>query len=1416
MSINLYKKKTINNQPVLEELLSKSTDTVDNKPLVYDSTTDNVKSADNLNVNSVTASCFHGPLDGTAKNATCFNDKTYAEACADILSGCAADSNKLNGKTYSEVCSDILSGTAANATCFAGKTCTEWKDIIKTTCVDNAALATNATCFNGCTYSEACTDIRNGLATQACADAIQNCADFIQSCVSAIESKIPAQASASNQLADKDFVNSSITTNTANFRGTYACVAELPTTGNTNNDYAFICSLNTTTGNYIYDRYKWVASDSCWVCEYELNTTGFTAEQLASINSGITDTLVAKITDVYDNTVTICMNDECKGSFSLNQNTDVCIDLGCTIQNATCFNSCTYAQAKADIRNYTPSYATCTLCPIIHASDDTVNTQHIIPFAEYTHTTNDETPLNCDSCLYYVTVSQRLHTKNLCVSCCAEIGSAHILCLKTYNTIDGKACEACCSNCAYSVFTSGSDNTRKLISSTCGWSTPLQTNIDYCLDSNTLSNVNIDISGCSLKSKTACFTGNVDIDCNVNIGGDLNVTGTLTGTAKNATCFNGKTYSQAKTDILSGNAASATNATCFGGCTYACAKADFRSGLISDIGIDVNCGDTCVCTLNNGSTLALSANAFNENATISTDDYPGVYCTGTSNYVVETMVCCAKQVRRNQATTGTCHLALFSDKTAIANADAYVSNACELTYQPATGVLNVRKVCQCVDSFHTLVGNPNGTTKYMEIKLAPMNTVVSSNFNAHLDFDVHGNRVEMDVMGSGEEGAVVTRTSRTSDYAITRYLPGAYDSTDKTITLYVEFKGYRNIQVTSTTPIVSITVLDEAPTGTFVDIPFANRTSYINTSSTNAEYPLVFSTCCATPAAGNRTLYNDSANNLMYNPSTNTLTACCVKGASRVIAGSPLSCTSTQTGNAGTGVCSGYMEIFGSTPFIDFHHNNTCADCSHRLIANNGYLRVTASNATGCNAATQSANFDFCSDGTFDTQKLKNGVRYRFVSKKTDNGGRTTIHLLYDMTCAVCCANCAYAINGTAYSNRTPSNTAALQYLDSIDFATFMPYGNSGVANSQVRIYCRNSSTVSTLNNVIVTRNDGRIYAGMLISGSERQVSYDVMGSSGVICEACLGTDNVYKDASGYTYTIAKEGSLAEITSCVSNATNATCFGGCTYAEAKTDILSGNASCARSVCRLQATAGTYQLALFSDITPTSNAELRVSSACTIAYYPATGELATTCVKISKCATIGNMTVASSSTTPISLKCGTYKVAVDGSDSVAIGHAANANCASSIAIGCESTADVEGSIAIGSGACTKFGPYTGVLIDCNVVYATGASAHFRFGGRVPQIEIYCTLACLGKEHSPMWPIGCGCTYCGRHIVPAKWIFRSGDCSDAGSWLFWDGDGNIDLGGSDFCSVHAISGTSTTSLGARIEIWADWPFTYWQIV
>lgn len=175
--------------------------------------------------------------------------------------------------------------------------------------------------------------------------------------VADINAKIPNQASSSNQLADKNFVNSSIATNTANFIGTFESVTQLRAYVGTvtNNDYAFVVNeviqynggdfpnvttLNNydkttlTNGDYawvvnaedstkydlyrfdiveqswvlrnakidksadvlniFYNRYKATVSDSTvtWVYEYTLNNSSFTAEQWATINSGLTQSSV--------------------------------------------------------------------------------------------------------------------------------------------------------------------------------------------------------------------------------------------------------------------------------------------------------------------------------------------------------------------------------------------------------------------------------------------------------------------------------------------------------------------------------------------------------------------------------------------------------------------------------------------------------------------------------------------------------------------------------------------------------------------------------------------------------------------------------------------------------------------------------------------------------------------------------------------------------------------------------------------------------------------------------------------------------------------------------------------------------------------------------------------------------------------
>lgn len=126
---------------------------------------------------------------------------------------------------------------------------------------------------------------------------------IVQADISDIEALIPAQASTSNQLADKNFVNSSISTNTANFIGTFNSVAELEAYSGTvtNNDYAFVIGTD-SAGNTTYNRYKYNGNTQQWIYEYTLNNSSFTAAQWAAIQSGITAAKVSTY-DGYATTI---------------------------------------------------------------------------------------------------------------------------------------------------------------------------------------------------------------------------------------------------------------------------------------------------------------------------------------------------------------------------------------------------------------------------------------------------------------------------------------------------------------------------------------------------------------------------------------------------------------------------------------------------------------------------------------------------------------------------------------------------------------------------------------------------------------------------------------------------------------------------------------------------------------------------------------------------------------------------------------------------------------------------------------------------------------------------------------------------------------------------------------------------------
>lgn len=122
--------------------------------------------------------------------------------------------------------------------------------------------------------------------------------NFLKSQIDEINAKIPEQASSTNQLADKDFVNSSISTSTATFRGTYNSIDDLPTEGIDNNDYAFV-RTEIQTGLDKYDKYTYNGTE--WVFEYSLNNSSFTEAQWKAINSNITEALTLQITTNKNN-----------------------------------------------------------------------------------------------------------------------------------------------------------------------------------------------------------------------------------------------------------------------------------------------------------------------------------------------------------------------------------------------------------------------------------------------------------------------------------------------------------------------------------------------------------------------------------------------------------------------------------------------------------------------------------------------------------------------------------------------------------------------------------------------------------------------------------------------------------------------------------------------------------------------------------------------------------------------------------------------------------------------------------------------------------------------------------------------------------------------------------------------------------
>jgi len=131
--------------------------------------------------------------------------------------------------------------------------------------------------------------------------------------ITTINGKIPSAASTSNQLADKQYVDNAVQTNSAHFRGNWATWSAVPTgssgypaddDGNktpTVNDYMVVQDASDYTGETLDGAWQftytgtWSTNGKAgWLPRFQINEDPLTPSQQAALDSGITSSLVQR------------------------------------------------------------------------------------------------------------------------------------------------------------------------------------------------------------------------------------------------------------------------------------------------------------------------------------------------------------------------------------------------------------------------------------------------------------------------------------------------------------------------------------------------------------------------------------------------------------------------------------------------------------------------------------------------------------------------------------------------------------------------------------------------------------------------------------------------------------------------------------------------------------------------------------------------------------------------------------------------------------------------------------------------------------------------------------------------------------------------------------------------------------------
>jgi len=148
--------------------------------------------------------------------------------------------------------------------------------------------------------------------------ALQTDSTDLEDRIEDIEDLIPTQTTDQNQLADKAFVNSSITNMASRYITYDASGSAFPTRAAllgattvynqgaavtpTTNDYAVVTADEGNNG----EQWRWLFDGTQWDAQYRINDAPFTSAQTQALNSGITSALVSTLQGLPDaNTIVL-------------------------------------------------------------------------------------------------------------------------------------------------------------------------------------------------------------------------------------------------------------------------------------------------------------------------------------------------------------------------------------------------------------------------------------------------------------------------------------------------------------------------------------------------------------------------------------------------------------------------------------------------------------------------------------------------------------------------------------------------------------------------------------------------------------------------------------------------------------------------------------------------------------------------------------------------------------------------------------------------------------------------------------------------------------------------------------------------------------------------------------------------------